>query len=415
MSLTRRVLLFVIFVLITSRASAQDWSQWRGPARDGVAAGFVAPKVWPEQLKLKWKMPVGEGHSSPVVGGSRVYQLSRVGEREFVTCLELETGKIVWQDSYDVNYKLGMTAAVIVGKHKQGPRSTPVLMNGRLYTFGVGGMLSCYDAGTGKLAWRKEFSKQFKNTAPEFGASMSPLVDRGLLLVHVGGEGQGAFTAFDAKTGDVKWSWTGDGPAYASPVVGEFVGKRHVVTQSQKNVIGLWADNGGLLWQMPFTTEYEQNSVTPLVYKDTIILSGINKGVFAVRPAWRNSKWEVDQVWKNDEVAMYMNSPVLKGNLLFGFSHKQKGQFFCLDAATGKTLWLGAGRQGENAAMVVAGDVIFMLTNEAELIAARASGKGFEQLKRWHVADSETWAHPVIVGNRILVKDMKSLAAYSLE
>jgi outer membrane protein assembly factor BamB len=120
-------------------------------------------------------------------------------------------------------------------------------------------------------------------------------------------------------------------------------------------------------------------------------------------------------VWKNDEVAMYMNSPVLKGNLLFGFSHKQKGQFFCLDAATGKTLWLGAGRQGENAAMVVAGDVIFMLTNEAELIAARASGKGFEQLKRWHVADSETWAHPVIVGTRILVKDMKSLAAYSLE
>jgi outer membrane protein assembly factor BamB len=415
MSLTRRVLLFVIFVSITNCASAQDWSQWRGPARDGAATGFVAPKVWPEQLKLKWKMPVGEGHSSPVVSGNRVYQLARVGDREFVTCLELETGKLVWQDSYDVAYKMSLATSVIVGKHKQGPRSTPVVMNGKLYTLGVGGVISCYDAGAGKLCWRKEFSGQYKNTAPEFGASMSPMIDRGLLLVHTGGEDQGAFTAFDAETGNVKWSWAGDGPGYSSPVVGEFVGKRHIVTQSQQHVIGLWADNGGLLWQMPFTTEYEQNSVTPLVYKDTVILSGINKGVFAVRPAWRNNRWEVDQVWKNDEVAMYMNSPVLKGNLLFGMSHKQKGQFFCLDAATGKTLWLGAGRQGENAALIVAGDVIFMLTNEAELIAARVSGKGFEQLKRWHVADSETWAHPVIVGNRILVKDMRSLAMWSLE
>jgi len=222
--------------------------------------------------------------------------------------------------------------------------------------------------------------------------------------------------AMDAATGAEKWTWTEDGPGYASPIIVEIAGKRQVVTQSQKYIVGIWADNGSLLWKIPFETEYVQNIVTPVVYNDTLIFSGINKGVFAVRVGWKENKWATETIWHNKEVGMYMNSPVLTGNLLFGMSHKNKGQFFCLDLANGgKTLWTGDPRQGENAAMLVAGNTLFALTNDAELIVTSTATKGATLIKKYKVADSPTWAHPAIVGKRILVKDETSLALLSLE
>ncbi|HWQ32331.1 MAG TPA: PQQ-binding-like beta-propeller repeat protein [Blastocatellia bacterium] len=405
----------VLFAVVAVSVPAQDWTQWRGPNRDGVIRGFTEPKAWPEALKQKWKVTVGEGHSSPLVAGSRVFQLARQGSKEVVACFDLDSGKQIWQDAYEVTWSMGMSTRVIVGKHKQGPRATPVLSGGRLYTFGVGGVLTCYDAAAGKVIWRKETRGQFRNAAPEFGAAMSPIVDRGLVIAHVGGDGGGALTAFDAGTGAVKWQWAGDGPAYSSPVIAEFHGTRQIITQSQSHIISIWPENGGLLWKLPFTTDYEQNSVTPLVYRDTVILSGLDRGVFAVRPKYAGGQWTAEQVWKNDQVAMYLNSPILSGNLLFGMSHKNKGQFFCLDAATGKTWWTGDGRQGENAAMEIAGNIMFWLTNDAELIVSRLTNNRVEPVRRYKVADSETWAHPVITGNRVLIKDNQSLALWSLE
>jgi outer membrane protein assembly factor BamB len=411
--ITLRCLLFIITAAYI--AAAQDWAQWRGPNRDGVISGFTEPKAWPEQLKQRWKVTVGEGHSSPLVAGNRVFQFARQGGREVTTCFDLESGRQLWQEGYEVKYSLSLSNRVIVGKHKQGPRSTPVFNNGKLYTLGIGGVLSCLDASSGKIIWRYDSSQQYKDPAPYFGTSMSPLIERGLVIVHLGGHGDGALTAFDANTGAIKWQWKGDGPGNASPVIAEFQGTRQIITQSQDNIIGVWPENGGLLWKIPFTTEYEQNIVTPLVYKDLVILSGINKGVFAVRPKYSNGQWTTEQVWRNDQVAMYMNSPILSGNLLFGMSHKNKGQFFCLDAATGKTYWTGDGRQGENAAMLVAGSVMFWLTNDAELIVSRLTNNRVEPVRRYKVADSETWAHPVVAGNRVLIKDNQSLALWSLE
>lgn len=406
----------VLFIVAASQFNtAQDWSQWRGPNRDGVVKGFTEPKAWPEQLQSKWKVTVGEGHSSPVVAGNRVFQLTRQGNREIVTCFDLDSGKQLWQDGYEVKFKLSLSNSVIVGKHKQAPRATPVVSNGKLYTFGIGGVLSCYDTATGKVVWRHDSGQTYKDPAPSFGQSMSPLVDRGLVIVHLGGHNSGALTAFDANSGAVKWQWADDGPGDASPIVVDIGGTRQIITQSQDNIISIWPENGGLLWKIPFTTEYEQNIVTPVQYKDTLIFSGINKGVFAIRPKYAGGQWTTEQVWKNDQVGMYMNSPILSGNLLFGLSHKNKGQFFCLDAATGKTYWLGDGRQGESAAMVVAGTTMFWLTNDGELIVTRIASNKVEPLKRYKVADSETWAHPVIIGHRMLIKDHSSLALLSLE
>lgn len=392
-------------ILVVAFAWAQDWPQWRGPNRDGISGAISAPKAWPEKLKLKWKVNVGEGHSSPVVAKGRIYLHTRQGDREVVSCLRPETGQVIWQEGYAAPY----TANPATDFHGKGVKSTPVIAGGRICTFGISGILSCFDAMTGKPQWRKEFG------SPDYGTAMSPVVDRGLLIAHVGTNGRGALTAFDAATGVEKWSWKGDGPAYASPIVTELGGTRQVVTQSQRNVVGVAAATGELLWHIPFSTPYEQNIVTPALYHETLLFSGLGNGVMGVKVLKRGSEWVAETVWQNKDVGMYMNSPVVSGDLLFGLSHLKGGQFFCLDPRNGATLWTSEGRQADNAAIVDAGSVLLFLTNDAELIVAKKSGKGFELLRKYAVADSPTWAHPVILNSGILIKDATTLALWGTE
>lgn len=394
----------ILLLCFLAAAAAQDWPQWRGPHRDGIAAPISEPKVWPEHLQQKWKVTVGEGHSSPVAAAGRIYVHTRQEEREVLTSLRPENGQVIWQQGYAAPYTVNPAAT----RHGKGVKSTPLVEDGRVYTFGISGILSCFDAATGKPQWHKEFG------SPDFGVAMSPVLERGLLIAHVGTKGHGALTAFDAKTGAEKWSWKGDGPAYASPIVVELGGTRQVVTQSQSNIVGVAAATGELLWKIPFTTPYDQNIVTPVLYHETLIFSGLNNGVFGVKVMKRSAQWTTETVWQNKDVAMHMSSPVVSGDLLFGLSQRNKGQFFCLDPRNGATLWTSEGRRADNAALVDAGPVLFILTNEGELSAVKKSGKAFEVLHQYTVADSPTWAHPVIVGNGILIKDATTLAFWSL-
>ena len=403
--------LWAALAAMPDTAFAQEWPQWRGPNRDGAATSFAAPKAWPEQLTMKWKIPVGIGHSSPVVAGRSVYVLSRQGEQEVVSAFDLDSGKLLWKDGYAAAYTMNPAAV----DHGKGPKSTPVLHGGKLYTLGITGILSCYDAGSGKLTWRKEFSKQFKATSPFYGTAMSPLVDSGLVIVHVGGNDSGALMAFNADTGAVRWSWNGDGPGYASPIAVELNGLRQIVTQTQKSIAGVSAASGELIWQIPFETEYTQNIVTPVVYKNTLIFSGYDKGTMAVKLVNHANKWVTEEVWRNPQVSMYMSSPIVSGDYLFGLSHKRKGQFFCLDARTGKTLWTSEGRDADNAVVLSAGEVLLLLTDDAALIVAKNGADRFEPLRKYTVAQSPTWAHPAIIGNRILIKDASTLALWSVE
>ena len=407
----RTVLLIFITLILSVYTRAQDWPQWRGANRDGVINGFAAPKAWPDQLQAKWKVTVGVGHSTPLVIGKRVFLHTRQGEKEVVAAYDLETGKTLWQDSYAVDYTMNPAAT----GHGKGPKSTPAFDDGKLYTLGITGILSCYDAAQGKRLWRKDSFALFQANSPLFGTATSPIVDRGLVIAYMGGNDRGALMAFDAISGAEKWKWNGDGPGYASPIVVELSGKRQLVTQSQKNIIGIDADNGRLLWQIPFETEYVMNIVTPVVYRDLLIFSGYNKGVFAIKPELRGEKWITRSAWQNKEVSLYMNSPILSGNHLFGMSHRNKGQFFCLDAATGKTLWTGDPRQAYNSAMLIAGDLIFALNDTADLIISRVSEKKATPIKKYSVSNTPTWAHPVIAGKSILIKDETSLAMLELE
>jgi outer membrane protein assembly factor BamB len=404
------IVTLLVIVACARAVPAQEWAQWRGPTRDGVAKNFSAPGAWPKALTKKWGVVVGGGYSSPLVSGSRVYLHARQGEEETVSCFDLETGKLVWTKSYPAPFKKNQYA-VEMGK---GPNSTPVLYNGRLYTLGVGAVLSSFDARTGELKWRKEFPEP--DTSKLFcGTAMSPVVERGALIVHVGDDRGGSVLALDASDGKVRWEWKGDGPGYSSPIVVDLAGVRQVVTLTDRSAVGVAADTGKLLWKMPFPDEWNENIVTPVLHKGRLILSGVRKGTMAVEVVKEGDAYTAKQVWHNPKVAMYMNSPVLDGDYLYGMSHLRKGQFFCLDARTGELLWATDGREGQNASVVSAGDFLLFLSADANLIVARKSPKGFEQAARYSVADSAIWAHPAVLGRRILVRDSASLALWAIE
>ncbi len=193
----------VLTMLSTCLAAvADDWPQWRGPNRDGQVSGATIPSVWPKTLKQEWKINVGVGHSSPVLSNGKIYVFARQGEAEVLLCLDQATGKEIWRASKAVAYNMHPAAQ----GHGKGPKSTPVVSNGTVCTFGISGVLSCYDARTGKQKWQREFSKQYPNTSPLYGTAMSPLIDGDRLIAHIGGHDRGALTAFDLETGAVKLS-----------------------------------------------------------------------------------------------------------------------------------------------------------------------------------------------------------------
>ena len=402
----RFLAVLISVVLCAALAHAQEWSQWRGPSRTGAAAGFTAPAAWPDRPKQIWKVQAGAGHASPIVASGRVYLFSRMGEQEAVSARDLGTGKEIWRAAYDAPYQMNPAAT----SHGKGPKSTPVHDRGRLFTFGISGILSAWQAQDGRLAWRRDFKKDFSSTWPDFGVAMSPIVVGDLVIVHAGGIGNGAVLALDVASGRTKWAWKGDGPAYASPIVADFGGTRQIVTQSQRHVVGLSLADGRLLWEIPFTTEYEQNSITPVVVSDLLVYGGLNKPTTAVRIGLAAGKWQVAPVWQNADLPTYMSTPVESGGYLFGLTHRSRGQFFCLDTATGKTMWTTKGREAENAAFLTAGPLVMAMTTEGELVIMRGNPKAFDAVKRYTLAESPVWAHPALVAGGIVVKDADTLA-----
>jgi outer membrane protein assembly factor BamB len=405
----RRISLIVALFLATAGAAAQEWAQWRGANRDGTVRGFAPPAKWPEKLTQVWKTSIGGGYSSPVVRNDRAWVHSRRGEEEVVSAIDLTSGKLLWSKSYQAVWTKNKYAVEMAS----GPYSTPLLHNGRLYTLGITAVLSCFDAATGELHWRKQFgaldsSKMFTGTA------MSPAMEGGNLIVHVGDDRGGKMIAFDGVTGAEKWAWTGDGPGYSSPIVVTLGGVRQVVTLTDKNVVGIAAVDGKLLWKFPWPDEWNENIVTPLLYKDLLIFSGVRRGTVALRVAKTGAEWSAKEAWANADIAMYMSSPVLDGDHLYGMSAKKKGQFFCMEAATGKLRWTTTGREGDSSAVLGSGNLLLILTSDASLVVARKNPQAFEQLGKYSVADSKTYAHPVVIGNRILVRDDTSLALWSL-
>jgi outer membrane protein assembly factor BamB len=383
---------------------AQDWPQWRGPHRDGKTTGFTAPESWPQKLTQKWKITVGVGDSTPALVGDKLYAFGRQGDNEVITALNGADGKTLWQESYPADY-------IVTGPPARHPgtRSSPVVAAGKICTLGVGGILSCLDAATGKVLWRKQSTNDYLGTAYQSDSSMSPLVVDGLCVVQVGGKPGGAAIAFDLATGEPKWKWSGDAPASSSPALLTVAGTRQIVTFTVKNLVGLDLADGRLLWQIPFEAR-QGNNTTPVIDGDTVIYTGQNKGTSAVKIEKQGDTFAATPLWTNPELGSRFTTPVLKDGLLFGFT----ARLYCANARTGATLWMDDASRGMSVALVDAGPVLFALST-SELAVFKPSDKGYSELAKYKVADSETWAHPVSEGNRIFVRDHESVALWTIE
>jgi outer membrane protein assembly factor BamB len=393
---------------LAAQNQAPHWPQWRGPERTAAATAFTPPQTWPETLTQRWKVDVGLGYATPLIVGDRVFQFSRQGENEVMMALDAASGKVVWKSD---GYPAQFTMMSATKQHGPGPKSTPAYADGRLFSIGMTGVVTAWDAATGKQLWQKPGSPN----VPTFTThAFSPLVDRGLVIFHVGGHDEGALTAFDVNTGAERWSWKGDGPGYGSPVVLDAGGTRQIVTITQKMLVGVDAATGALLWQRPFVSPNDTHSVTPAVFGDTVIVSSNGPPTMAVRIGRKGSQWVAETVWENADVPMRMSSPVLMGDMVVGLSTRNSGQYFGLDAKTGKTLWTSEGRQAGKASVAVRGDLMLSLEDDGELVVARATRTAFGPLKRYKVADTATWTMPSYSGNRIFVKDVSNLMLWTI-
>lgn len=386
--------------------NAQDWSQWRGPGRDGLVPASFAPKAWPESLKRVWRVETGEGYSSPLISHGRVFVHSRQDPEEMVTAIDYAKGTVLWQKKYAAPFNKNQYAV----KMAKGPNATPLVFGDRLFTIGVTGVVSAWDTATGKQLWTKDFSNTVDTSKLFCGTAASPLLVNGLVVVQVGSDVHGGkIMALDPATGTSRWEWRGPGPGYASPVVINVGGTSQLVTMTNSSIVGLNAKDGVELWSAPFPDEWHENIVTPIWTGSHLIVSGPRQGTHAIALAQVNGKWQAIEAWKNADVTMYMSSPVYGDGLIYGLSEKRKGQFVALDEKTGAIRWITEGREGEHASVMLTPANLVYLTNNGDLIIARRATSKFEVEKKYDVAESATWAAPVFLGTDLLVRDASGL------
>ena len=400
------LLLSCLTASLGTAVSAQDWPQWRGANRDAKATGFNAPATWPKELAQKWRITVGAGDATPALVGDKLYVFSRQEGDEVIRCLDAASGKELWQDKYAADAVTGPDSG------HGGPRSSPAVVGGKVVTLGVCGTVSCVDAATGKMIWRKT---DFPGAWPRFHTATSPVIVDGLCITQLGKDSDGAVVAYDLATGDQKWKWTGEGPGYASPVVVTVGDTKMVVTETAKSIVGIGVADGKLLWQAPYAPQgMAYNAATPIVDGQTLIFCGQGRGARAVKIEKQGDTFAAKELWSNTENSVQFNSPILKNGLLFGLS--QKGNFFCVSAETGKTAWVDpTGGRGGFGSIVDAGSVLVALTSKSQLTAFEPSEKQYSELANLKVSDKPTYAYPVLAGNRLFVKDQDSVALLSVE
>lgn len=428
-----------VALIITGVASGQDWPQWRGVNRDGKVSGFNAPQPWPKELTRKWRVTVGEGASTPALVGGKLYVFSRQDGHEITRCLDATTGKELWQDKYESPGASGHAESF------SGPRSSPTVMDGKVVTLGVRGKISCLDAATGKPLWRKADFKSF----PVWFPASSPLVMNGLCIAQLGGNTDGALVAYDLTTGEQKWKWDSGSPGYASPALMKVGGTQFIIAETQNRLAAVNATDGKLVWEIPYPAQGPGNASTPVVAGETLIFGGASRGTRAFKFEKTAAGLTGTELWRNMDKSVWFNTPVLKDGLLYAFS--AGNELFCLNASDGQTAWIepfgkgnevrpglrpagvesvaaGAGSSGSTsvwgpgrrpatgyASIVDVGSVLIMLTPAAQLVIFKPDDKAYTEVVRITVADTHTYAHPVISDSRIFIRDWDSVTLWRIE
>jgi outer membrane protein assembly factor BamB len=398
-------MLATLFIFSSAESFSQDWPQWRGLNRDSKVTGFKVPAVWPAELKQEWKVVVGFGDATPLLVGNKIYLNTRQGDQEEILCLDAATGKELWKNGYPSMSVTGPSAS-----QHPGPRGTPAISNGKIVTFGAAGILSCLDAATGKLLWRKDNPT---NAFPAFFTGTSPIIIEGVCIIHIGKKDDGQVVAYDLNSGNEKWRWSGDGPAYSSPSVMTIDRKKHLIVQTEKNLMALNLSDGKLLWQIatPVQQRY-YNCVSPCIDGQTIYLTGQGTGTKAIKIEKSDKKYVTKELWSNTVVGAKWNTPVLKEGFLYGFTDQKR--MYCLNAATGETAWIDNAVSSDFSTIVDCGSVIVGLTSTDNLIVLKPDGKIYSEVIKYKVSDTPIYAYPVIAGNNIYIKDAETLMRYKI-
>jgi outer membrane protein assembly factor BamB len=382
---------------------SQNWPQWRGINRDSKVTGFKVPATWPAELKQLWKVNVGFGDATPVLLGNKIYLSTRQGDQEEIICIDAATGKELWKTGYASIAVTGPSAS-----QHPGPRGTPVVSNGKIVTFGAAGILSCLDAATGKMIWRKDNPT---NAFPAFFTGTSPLIADGMCIVHIGKKDEGQVIAFDLNTGNEKWKWSGEGPSYSSPSIMTLEGKKLLIIITEKNIMALGLADGKLLWQIATPVQQRfYNCVSPYIDGQTIYLTGQGTGTKAIKVEKSGNDYTTKELWSNAEVGSKWNTPVLKDGFLYGFTDQKR--IYCVNAATGQTAWIDNAVNSDFSTIVDCGSVIIGLTSTDNLIVLKPDGIKYSEVTKYKVADTPIYSYPVISGDNIYIKDAETLMKY---
>ncbi len=390
--------------------AGDEWPQWRGPARTGIAAGTSLPRELPSKLEALWRSEVGEGYSGPVISGGKLIAFSRQGEDEVIQCFDARDGRRLWKDSYPAPYKPASVAA----RHGKGPFATPAVVGGRVFTVGISGIVSAVELETGKVLWRHDFKDRFRRTYPSWGASNSPLVEGDLVILGIGAKEEGGLAAFQASTGKLLWLYDADGSAYSSPVAADLAGRRQIVALLEHHLLGVDPKTGSALWKVPFEVQYEQNICTPIVWEDMVIIAGWGQPIRAYGIAEKEGKLVASEVWRSEREAFYMNTPVLVGGHLYGLADRGGGTLVCVSASDGRTKWSSEGKLGEYASIVSAAGRLLILTAKGELLLAAQNPEAYEGLGRISLGEGAYWAHLALAHGRLYVRGKTELVCFSL-
>lgn len=405
------LIIFGALSLAQASGEASSWTGWLGPDRSGRAQGFDTPNVWPEKLQQRWRVEVGEGYSTPLVVGDRIFQHARQGGDEVLWCLDRKTGKSLWRKSMPVEFVAGRNGE----SHGLGPKSTPAYADGKVFTLSIIGVLGAWSAEDGELLWRRDFRENFEVSHPYWGTATSPVVDGDRVFAHTGSCEDGALFCIDTKTGRDIWVRKEEANCYSSPRVETIDGVRQLVELNHDGLCGINVENGELLWMYAFPHRgNNQNVATPARIGNMFVVGGENRRTFGVRIKKTADAWNVERVWQHRDAALEMSSPIIHDGLLYGFSVLKTGQFFCLDPVTGAMKWTGDPRVGDNAQLLSLPDYVLALTDDGSCRILSASGEKYEVVRNYQVANDHTWAAPALVHDMLLIKEKNHLCSWVL-
>lgn len=398
-----RLCLLLISLATAGLAVAEDWPQWRGPRQDGISreTGMLDewPKDGPPQL---WKIPLGQGFACVSVVGDRAYTMYGDEQGEYVVCLSAADGKTLW------NTRSG---TLFENSYGNGPRATPTVHEGRVYTLGGDGTLLCLDADTGKRIWGYRVFEKFGGENAEFGLSASPVVIGKMLIVVTGSGGGKSLVALDKATGEPIWTSLDDKAGYSTPLPIEVDGVPMIVVLMGEAVVAVSPEDGREFWRHPWKTTLDANVATPIFHGNRLfIATGYGTGCGMFELSSPGGKPQAKLLWENKDMKNYFSTCVLVDGHLYGFNNTMLA---CMDFQTGESKWR---QRGFNRGSVLLADgKLIVLGERATLALVKPSPDKYEEISKAQVLGDKTWTVPTVAGGRLFIRDEKELVCFDLK